>query len=65
MQAGSEVRMTIGEVIKELQKYNPDGIVELGEAGGSMGSSWTGWMSADALCESVRETKEGVVLSQY
>ncbi len=59
--------MTIGEVIEELQKYIPEGIVELGNAGEAiMGSELTGCMGyQDADCESVRKTKEGVILSPY
>ena len=57
--------MTIGEVIEELKKYNSEGIVELADAEGFMGSTATGWVNADGLCESVRETKDGVILSPY
>jgi len=57
--------MTVKELITELQKYKPDGIVLLADAGGSMGSSQTGWMSDDEVCESVRETAEGVILSKF
>ena len=57
--------MTIGELISELQKYPPDGGVELAECTGSMGSEDTGWMPENGDCESVRETKTGVILSAY
>jgi hypothetical protein len=57
--------MTIGEIILELQKHPPEGIVELCGCGGSMGSEDTGWMPTNEECESVRETKSGVILSPY
>lgn len=57
--------MTIKELIAELVKHDQSGTVELADAGGSMGSSLTGWMADDADLESVRATDKGVILSKY
>lgn len=57
--------MTIEEVVEELQKHKGSGIVELAGCTGSMGSEDTGWMPENGVCESIRETNEGVILSCY
>jgi len=56
--------MKISELIVELGKY-PDGIVDLYNAGGSMGSEETGWMPEDKECKGVQKTDSGILLTPY
>jgi hypothetical protein len=57
--------MTVKELIEKLKTMPPDAKVWIQDADGSMGSSWTGWMSCDAELEDVREISEGVLLAKY
>lgn len=57
--------MSIKELIEKLQEYPLDSIVELKGSGGTAGSDSMGYWGVDGICDSVRETDNGVILSSF
>lgn len=59
--------MTKIELIKALQESSApdDSTVWLEDAGGSMGSDLTGWMSSDEECKGVRTLQTDILLTKY